>query len=82
MANEEDVNFMKHPGAWPRFPMLPLVGKDETRLLGILINDGNPVVHVGSMFDLGTGLIGELVADWPTVLYSSFEELAESWRVD
>ncbi len=81
MANE-DVEMMKSPMDWPRFPMLPVVGKDEKLLTGILITDGEPHVHVGNMFDLGTGPIGELVKDWPTVIYSSFEELAESWRVD
>ncbi len=79
--NNQDLEMMKSPLDWPRYPVLPVVSRDGARC-GILITDGQPFVHVGNMFELETGAIGELVKDWPTVIYPSFEELVESWRVD
>jgi len=80
----EDLEMVQNPGHWSNYPILPLVRKNSSgdAECGLLIPDNKPVVHIGNMFILRTGIIEELVKDWPIVSYESFEELVMEWRVD
>jgi hypothetical protein len=91
----DHIAMMKHPGEWPRWPVLPLVNRsdDSTNLLqsraGILFaaEEHTYTVVLRNIFELEPGRIGEMIetdlANGQAVSYTSFEDIYDAgWRVD
>ena len=69
-----DISMMEDEDSWSCWPYLPLVSKSEECNLGFLFAGQGSKVFLGSIFD-----------DRPKLTrakYSSFEVVAEYWRVD
>lgn len=80
---DSDLQAIQNPLMWPRFPVLPMVERDDSNRgrAGIMIPHG-ATVYLVNMFSLKTGVIEDLVKDVPKVEYESFAELLKVWRPD
>lgn len=85
---ERDLEGMKSPGSWPRWPVLPLKRRDRAESgpeMGILAVRGldekpEPIVYRTNMFEATSW---EKLDENPKYTYESFEALqADGWVVD
>jgi hypothetical protein len=79
-----DLEFIQDPSEWPRWPILPVV-KREDRECGFVFANGKPEIILAYLYGLD-----EIPGDtWEAKLngierrsYASFEELLKEWRID
>ena len=79
-----DIQFMKNPMEWPRWPVLPLVKRGESLACGFLLAERDGSVQI---FKVYLGYIYELpkkkVSDFEFKTYESAEAVSEDgWVVD
>ena len=82
-----DLEMMNTPSKWGQWPLLPVVrDRKLTPNTGIMIHGVDSVilrVYPVNMWDLGAGIIEELLKDVPFVEYDSLEGIiADGWKVD
>lgn len=86
MSNQEDIRFLKDPGSWINWPVMPVKkygGQGGWPKTGIVVDGGGPVVYEKNMFELVTGPIMEQVADSTKHEYPTMEAMvADGWVVD
>ncbi len=69
-----DITMMEDSDSWPLWPYLPLISKSEERKCGFLFAGQGSKVFLGNVYDDRPKL--------PRTKYSSFEVVAEYWRID
>lgn len=79
-----DIQFMKNPMEWPRWPVLPLVKRGERLSCGFLLAEGDGSVQI---FKVYLGYMYELskkkVSEFEFKTYESAEAVSEDgWVVD
>lgn len=86
---KEDLDMMKNPDTWWRWPILPMkkIEKEEDRpKLGFMLATGRPIVYTRNMYDLkdiGVKTVKEIMEKAPNKEYTGFEEiLDDGWQVD
>lgn len=86
---QEDLDMMKNPGKWCRYPVLPIKRVDKSGgepEFGLLLPIKNPVVYLVNMWDLGDmGLKDtvDIMKKVKSIVYTSFEAILDDrWVVD
>ena len=83
-----DLEMMKQPDYWPRWPLLPVKRrvKHSSPDTGLLFANGKPIIYTVNMFqldDLPGKTWGEKLANGEKIEFTSFEEMvAAGWEVD
>ena len=78
-----DLEMMNTPSKWGRWPLLPVVRdyKSDPNS-GVMVYGILRVYHV-NLWELGTGVLAEILRDVPSVEYDSLEAIIEDgWKVD
>jgi len=74
--------FIRDYDEWPRWPMLPVVGRRGKVEAGIVIAGHPTTVYIANMFALKGNTLGEVLADKKKVEYETPELLLKEWRID
>lgn len=87
-AEQRDLNMMKSPDNWPRWPLLPIKRSKGPGFpqCASLFADGKPTVILTNLWaleDLPGSTYGEKFANVEKIEYPSFDALVtDGWRVD
>tara|TARA_Y100000310_G_scaffold259334_1_gene267991 strand:+ start:535 stop:777 length:243 start_codon:yes stop_codon:yes gene_type:complete len=78
-----DLEMMKAPNKWERWPLLPIVRDHKLDPnTGIMVEGILKVYHV-NLWELKTGSLADILKDVPSVEYDSLEGIiADGWKVD
>jgi hypothetical protein len=75
-----DLEFMKAYDKWPRWPMLPLKKRDDSKICGFLLGTGYPVVYLKNIYGLKQG---DTIENLPKQEYDSLQAiLDDGWVID
>ncbi len=82
-----DIDFIKNPMRWPRWPLLPLVHRrrsfGEKGAVGAMVAEDKLRVYEDLNIFAATGrTLTEVIGGLETVEYSTPEDLLADWRID
>ncbi len=85
LSMESEIKMMRNPNVWPRWPVLPVVNRNEPGWpeCGIMINECKPIVYLIGMFELKAGVLSESLKDVKKAEFQTYEALIQAgWEVD